>query len=107
MKIEIPDEISDAKGMYETTKNIAENLIGYFKGQLGRRAMEKLGPNKNPDFMTMGLLEKIVCVLPPSHISVEMHRGHARLFSSGTYKILQPIPQGMYLDACKKAGIFQ
>ena len=107
MKIEIPDEISDVSGMYDTTKKIAENLIGYFKGQLFLKAIGNFVPHKNPNFLTMNLLEKIVVVLPLSHISVEMHRGHARMFSSGTYKIIQPIPKNMYLDACKKAGIFQ
>lgn len=106
MKLTVPEEIKDAKTMYTVTKELGQEVAKYFKTQMGKSAQKKAGFLLNdPHSMAMELLEKIVCVLPKTHIDVQFNVGHSRLFSSGTYEIKQPIPQAMYLEALKKAHI--
>lgn len=105
MKVKIPTVVRTAKQMDGVALSVAKGVLSYLKGQRGPQSLDKIGPNKNPHWLKMELLEMFVRAIPKEYMEVEHFSGHQRLFASGTYKIVKPIPSEVIISTFKKAGV--
>jgi hypothetical protein len=107
MKLEFPDEIKDAKEMYDAAHQVAVGILAWIKKTEGAKGLKQMGFLAVPHELTMDLLEKIVRRIPREFVKVEEARGHARLFASGTYEIVKAIPSALVVEALKEAKILK
>jgi hypothetical protein len=70
--------------------------------ELFRRQMPLL---LNPVEMALELKEHILLQLPSTVVALELASGPARLFRSGTYSFLQPVPKDLVLQAIRSARL--
>jgi len=59
----------------------------------------------SPEHLALDFKERIISHLHKAYVSDVEHRGHDRMFSSGTYCFRQPVPAEKIIEACRKAQL--
>lgn len=60
-----------------------------------------------PEELALDFKERILRHLHPAYHSDVEHRGHARMFSGGTYCLRQPVPKEKIIEAAQKAELIE